>query len=110
MKQESEAVWETVCTRALKEESEAVWEVTVSAGHLVLESDHHLPKPKNTTLSEQGRVFMYVPFSTLSALDCPLFKDSAENSPSFSTNFHQHELAKYDIMSCANVFLREIMT
>ena len=57
-----QTVWETVCTRALKEESEAVWEVTVSAGHLVLESDHHLPKPKNTTFPEQGRCFYVCSF------------------------------------------------
>jgi hypothetical protein len=31
-------------------------------GALTLESDHHQPKPKNTTLSEQGRVFYVCPF------------------------------------------------
>ena len=40
LKQESEAVWETVCTRVLKLESEAVWGSPLSAGHLVIGSDH----------------------------------------------------------------------
>ena len=40
LKQESEAVWETVCTRVLKLESEAVWWSPLSAGHLVIGSDH----------------------------------------------------------------------